>query len=442
MPLSPDDQLFRKEIYQKLQDKPLEVGDPLYEPIYGQPGCEDPIEQLESYITLAETESLSLFSGFSGSGKTTELFRLRHRLQQAGYVVLYADARKYLDEGHPLQLSELLFVIAGAFSDALAEHNIELRTESYWTRFYNWLTTTDVNLKELGFQAEAGAGAAKAGASMRLELTTASTLRQRLSDALSNRVGELRDEVMAFIEDGCKALREARGPDTKVVFLFDQMEQLAGSLFNEAEMVRSFARLFTRDLGLLSLPYVHAVYTVPPGIKFHQPGCNMVLLPCVRVCNKGPERAVHESGMASFETLVQRRFTAAGLLRFFGPDPMVRARRLIGLSGGHFRDLLLLLRETVVRAGELPVADTAIEGAIIRVRSNYMPIPKDVAQRLDRISREHTALLDNGSPEETIMLTQLLNAHILLYLRNGAEWYDVHPLVREEVARIAAPATS
>jgi hypothetical protein len=195
MPLSPDDQAFRKVIYQKLQDKPLEFGDPLYEPIYSQPGCEDPIEQLESYITLADTESLSLFSGFSGSGKTTELFRLRHRLQQAGYVVLYADARKYLDEGHPLQLSELLFVIAGAFSDALAEHNVDLRTESYWTRFHNWLTTTDVNLKELGFQAEAGAGAAKAGASMKLELTTASTLRQRLSDALSNRVGELRNEA-------------------------------------------------------------------------------------------------------------------------------------------------------------------------------------------------------------------------------------------------------
>lgn len=347
-----------------------------------------------------------------------------------------------MDEGHPLQLSELLFVIAGAFSDALEEHNVGLRTESYWDRLYNWLTTTNVDLEELGLQAETDLGPAKAGASMKLKLQTASTLRQKLSQALSTRVGELRVEVMAFIEDGCKALRAGRGRDTKVVFLFDQMEQLAGPLFHEAEMVRSFARLFTQDLSFLKLPYVHAVYTVPPGIKFHQPGCNMVLLPCVRVCNKGPERAIHEPGMSSFESLVERRFTNTGLVRFFGPDCKARVRRLIGLSGGHFRDLLLLLRETVIRTSELPVPDSAIEGAIIRVRSNYLPISKDRAQRLDRISREHTALLESGTAEETILLTQLLNAHILLYLRNGAEWYDVHPLVRDEVARIAAPATS
>lgn len=80
MPLSSDDQAFLKEIYQKLQDRPLDFGDELYEPIYSQPGCEDPIEQLERYIQYADVESLSLFSGFSGSGKTTELFRLRHRL--------------------------------------------------------------------------------------------------------------------------------------------------------------------------------------------------------------------------------------------------------------------------------------------------------------------------------------------------------------------------
>jgi hypothetical protein len=70
----------------------LERGDPRYQPVYDHPGCDDPIKQLEQRIKFADPESLSLFSGFRGSGKTTELFRLRKRLQEMDCTVLYADA--------------------------------------------------------------------------------------------------------------------------------------------------------------------------------------------------------------------------------------------------------------------------------------------------------------------------------------------------------------
>ena len=75
MPLSAADREFLKGLYRKLQDGPLEPGDPLYEPVYQAPGCDDPIDKLERRIEYADVESLSLFSGFRGSGKTTELFR-------------------------------------------------------------------------------------------------------------------------------------------------------------------------------------------------------------------------------------------------------------------------------------------------------------------------------------------------------------------------------
>src|SRR5271169_3148049 len=111
-------------LYQGLEDRPLQPGDPLYQPVYGHPGCEDPIQLLQDNIEFADSESLNLFSGFRGSGKTTELFRLQQRLEQSGYVVLYADALDYINPSAPIQISDLLIILAGAFSDTLQEQHI------------------------------------------------------------------------------------------------------------------------------------------------------------------------------------------------------------------------------------------------------------------------------------------------------------------------------
>ena len=114
---------------------------------------------------------------------------------------------------------------------------------------------------------------------------------------------------------------------------------------------------------------------------------------------------------------------------------------MIELCGGHFRDLLLLLRETVLRADSLPVSDEAIEAAILQVRSNYLPISLDDAEWLAEIEQKRATLLKSTAPAEVNRLTRFLDTHIVLYLRNGEEWYDIHPLVREEVRLIAAPAS-
>lgn len=152
-------------MYRQLEDCPLDPDDPRYQPPYDHPGCEDPIQLLQSDIEYADSESLNLFPGFSGSGKTTELYRLRQRLTAIGHVVLYADALQYINPAAPIEISDLLIALAGAFGDALEEeHQIRLKGETCWDRFRNWLATTDVELKEIGL---------KTGADIKLELRTA-----------------------------------------------------------------------------------------------------------------------------------------------------------------------------------------------------------------------------------------------------------------------------
>src|ERR1035438_9461423 len=164
-PLTPDDREF-KRLYRSLDDKPLQPGDPMYEPVYAHEGCDDPVDEMQRRIKYSDVESVTLFSGFRGAGKTTELLRLRERLEKSGATVLYADALKYIAPATPVEITDLLIILAGAFSDALAELHIDIAGEGYWTRLKNTLINTEVGVKELGLKG----GADGAGADLKLEV--------------------------------------------------------------------------------------------------------------------------------------------------------------------------------------------------------------------------------------------------------------------------------
>lgn len=443
MSLTTEQWALLERIYQNLRDRPLSPDDPLYQPVYQSPDGEDPVDLMHRHIKFSGVESLQMFSGFRGSGKTTELFRLKKDLEEMGYVVLYGDALSYLNPSEPIDISDLLIVLAGAFSDALEEKlKVAIGGESYWTRLFNYLTKTDVELKEVGVKTEAASpasswlGGIKAGTDLKLALSTTPSFRQKLQEFLSNRIGELKNQLDKFIEDGVKAIRKYRGEDAKVVFIFDSLEQIRGSLTNEQAVIHSVEALFANHLKKLELPYVHSVYTVPPWLQFVMPNvAQITILPSVRQWNNDDERTTYQSGWDSLRALTKKRFGDQDFKEFF--DQTDQADQLIAVCGGHFRDLLLLLREIVVRAKSLPVEDEAIQNAIQAVRSNFLPIAAEDALWLDQIEKLRVSALPSNKPEDVSRLTRFLDTHFVLYLANGKEWYDIHPLIREEVAAIA-----
>jgi hypothetical protein len=155
---------------------------------------------------------------------------------------------------------------------------VDIAGENYWERFKNYLLKTNVEIPEASVKTEMDSplrevvGGLKAGLDLKLTLKTTPSFREKLQQAMANRIGELKNQVDKFVEDGVKAIRKARGDDrAHMVFIFDSLEQIRGSLFNEQEVIRSVERLFTNHLRMLRLPYVHAVYTVPPWLKFALP---------------------------------------------------------------------------------------------------------------------------------------------------------------------------
>ncbi len=436
MPLTPDDDRFLARLFNNLNpDEPLLPGDARYEPVYERPGCVDPMAELSRKIRRSETESTILLSACQGAGKTTELNRLRKDLDSSGYFVLYADAIQYINPALPITISDFLIALAGAFSDALAEKAIDIAGESYWTRLCNWLTKTNLELQEIATKLDADP--VKAGILLKLELKSSPSFRQRLVDALSDRIGGMRDDVALFFEDGYKAIQRQR-PDTQVVFIFDSLEKIQGSRFHWNPAIRSVQRLFTNHRAMLSIPYLHMVYTVPPWLKFLPNGLDMEVIPAVRTCHHDEARTRCEEGIAALASLVHKRLGEGGALRLFGPNHTAAVDQLILVSGGHFRDLLRLFPEIVLMIDELPATQKTFDRAIAEVRSSFLPIAVDDAVWLDRITRERASPLPTGTDQDISRLTRFLDSRIILYLRNGEDWHDIHPMVRDEVSRIAA----
>ena len=456
MPVSREDRDFLRRMHRNLTDAALDPTSTFYEPIYQELPLEDPVGRLSTLIDFDGVESVQLFSGFRGSGKTTELRRLKRDLEDQGqdYFVVYSDALDYVNPAEPIDITDLMIALAGAFSDALEPMlHTDIAHESFWTRLTNFLTGTELRIKEAGLKVEGATpgkdvlGGLKAGVDVKVELKTGSSFRQRVQLLLENRLGELKNQVDRFFEDGIKLIRAQTGEHTKVVFLFDQLEQIRGTRQTEQDVIRSVERVFAVHFDMLKIPYVHMVYTVPPWLKFVLPAMvQITLLPTVHLWNNDAGRSRCEPAWRVFRSLAKRRLGDEGLRRLFGGDEPAQHRaidRVIDVCGGHFRDLLRLLRDVVVRATALdglPVPADLLDAAINAARRDFLPISQEDAKWLDEIARVRATALPNTEAGPVNRLTRYLDSHFVLYFVNADEWYDIHPLIRDEVAAVVSAA--
>lgn len=446
MALTAEQDALLKRLHGNLADRPLNPARAedrrFYEPLHTVMDDDDPVWLMERHIELNPVESLQLFSGFRGSGKTTELLRLRGRLQAKNYTVLYADALTYLNPSAPVEISDLILVLAGAFSDALADlAELDIERESFWARFATFLSKSDVKITGTDIKAEVGlGGAVKAGLGIKAEFKAGSTFRQRLQTALSGRISELKGEANAFVEDGIKALQEAFGPDRPIVFIFDQLEQLRGNYEGWQAVIRSVQDVFSVHLDKLRLPYVHMIYSVPPWLSFLTTlEAPITILPTVHLWNNDTDRTRFERGWTAFRSLLDRRLEADGATRLFGPDTARASAcidRLIGVCGGHVRDLLRLSQEVVKRASTLPVPDRVLDSVIAAARRDLLPIAREDAKLLGQIGELRDTALQTVDEHSIERLSNFLDEHRVIYFVNGSAWYDIHPLIRGEVKRL------
>ncbi len=409
-----------------LTPAPLDPGDPRYVPL--EEAGRAAVDSIFSLIDLRLETTTQLLSGPNGSGKTTELRRLKRDLQEVGFTVVLVDIRQYVSQSAEIDATEFLIALGLAFGEHLIAGPDE-QGRGFAARLRAFLERVKVSI-DIGpgraTASAAGVQVAVPGLSLDIdlkrEIRSSEPFVQELRTKLAFQLGELYREVAGFCQE-LVAEDRVRNPASRgVVLIVDSLEKLR-------EMA-SVQKLFLRDSEKLRFASHHVVYTVPPYLLFTDPGQlpfdgTVRPVPVPHVIDPGG--AAVEKNVAQLADVVARRVDWQHLL---GDEAALRTAILA--SGGHLSDLFLILQEVITaahgRGADLPVGSAAVDRAVTVVARSFAGITEENAACLRAVAKQHGRL--RPADHEIDRLARLLDNHMLLAHLNGDSWYEVHPLAR------------
>jgi len=432
------------KLYKSLNGRgalPLDPDDPYYVPILQAEPEKDPILVLSQHITLAESESVYLLTGFRGNGKSTELRRLRQCLQQDGCRVFLVNMFDYLLMTKPLELSDFVLSLMAALASQVEQQaGLETLTLSYWERLGKFLQS-EVEIDKLDLQWKSADAAAKLG----LKLKTEPEFKEQIQVHLRGHLSRLVADAQAYVNDLVDALRtQAQDPNLKVVLLVDSLEQLRG-VGSDAEAVHnSVVELFSGQAANLSFGKLHIVYTIPPYLQALAKNLGRTLggnpitsWPNIHVHYRdgGPDPA----GIDLMKTIIGKRY--ADWQALISSDQMTR---LASASGGDLRDYFRLIRECALalrisrmRDPDAVLGDSSVHRIEEQLRNDLLPIAEEDARWLARIHETKEASLPTTA--DLPALARFFDGNLIMNYLNGQPWYDIHPLLVNELRRFLPP---
>jgi hypothetical protein len=411
--------------------------DRYYVPILEATPDKDPILQLWQRIDLALSESVHLLTGFRGNGKSTQLRRLRAKLEEDPNTrVFLVDMKEYLNVSLPLELSDFILSLMAALGEQVeADTGLKALTRGYMERLQRFLTS-EVQITALNLDLSGADGPKQLGLRLQTEPDFKAKMQQHLRGHITRLVADARGYVLSLIS----ALRkQSDAPDAlKVVLLVDSVEQLRGQGPDAAAVHESVRNLFSGQAASLAFPQLHVVYTVPPYLQVLSPnlgrtlgGHPVVSWPNVHVRQR--DGRDDPDGLAIMARIIERR--CAGW-RDIVPPPTLE--RLAICSGGDLRDFFRLVGECVITlriardsAPDAPLTRDMARRVEEQLRNEMLPIAQDDARWLARIHRDQDAALP--SIDELPALARYLDTNLIMNYLNGEPWYDIHPLLVDEI---------
>lgn len=398
--------------------------------IAGLHGGLQAVDRLQQAIELQDGQGVFLFTGQRGSGKSTELLRLKYLLEQNTEElckVYYLDMEQWLNTSRELELGAFMVAVVAAWVEQ-ANPMSALRT---WPqRFLEFLNRTKVTAEKISLGADLQA--AKTTVTLALQ-TDDSFLAQVATQVQANRNAFVR-ELHQFVQDFSREL--CHGGE-KCVLLIDSLEKLTG-VADKAELVyESVLTLFSQQSEALKLPLVHVVYSIAPYVLNQNRqlpallgGAIAVQLPSVHVFKRNSY--LEDSGVDQIMQLLGKRCPD---WREFFDEQDVRA--IARDCGGDLRDFLRGLQ--VCLTGLNDEKPRAVAEDWDYARSQIKPntaIDIKHMRWMARLDESHSAEL--ADPITPLVLERYLSTkHVLAYL-NGDTWYGLHPLIRDEVLKRAA----
>lgn len=403
---------------------------------------QDEVDTLHSTISLAYRTTTQLLSGPAGSGKTTELNRLRGLLTGDGYTVVMMEVSDYVSQSSEIDITDFLIALGLACGEQLLPAQQQER--GFTARFRDFLrrarvvidiagVTGEISAEGIGVEIYGVGPGVGVGIDLKKELKSSEPFVAQLRRKLAFQVGELYAEVASFLQELVRHNKETRPDSAGVVVIVDSLEKMHGTVANDDRVQASVESLFVHHSSKLRFSSHHMVYTVPAYLAFIDPGMlpfdgpvRSVPIPQVATA-AGTEDDKTQATVAALKEAVDRRIPAAGLM---AEEALLD--RVISASGGHLRDLFQLLQELITlaysRRLELPVGPDAVDEALARVGHGFASITREDADFLRWIAGRGGAIEPPAA--QVHRLARLMNTHMVLGHLNNNSWYEVHPLAR------------
>jgi hypothetical protein len=361
--------------------------------------------------------TLHFLTGHLGSGKTTELLRMKERLvHPAGLspenTVFFLDADTMLDR-YDVDLED---IVVALWSVVLRESPIAAAgvLVSVWRKQVKGaLASFVVNLPDNVPEAvDTVLG------QLRLPgLEQRHKIRVAVGSVLNALINGLNEALRKIAED----------PSGSVVFLIDNLEKLGQGQRDVVE------RLYLERMGALKALEAHVVITVPLYLCYDRGGASLttryggesVVLPMVKVRRRADEGGGDDvEGLAAMIDVLCRRVDFGTL--FSGGREAVET--IARLSGGCVRHALRLAQLAIGEHDAPPVTGVSIGRAASIIQGEFdRALPEAWVPILRHITRK------NRFPEDVDKGTKadlLLHLYVLEYQNGEPEpWHAIHPLV-------------
>ncbi|MGK7885882.1 MAG: ATP-binding protein [Crocosphaera sp.] len=372
-----------------------------------------------------------LYAGHRGGGKSTELLRLRKYLQNNNCFVVYFAADEEDIDPEDAQYTDILI--------ACTRHLLQDLKKANSTPLKNWLKERwqdlrDLSLTEIKLEdAKLDTGdLIKYFGKLSVAIRAIPSERQKIREKINPHTVTLLDALNQFIDDEKKQLSQGQ----KLVLLVDNLDRIVPIMRGENK--NNHDEIFLDRANQLTGLNCHIVYTIPISMAYSNRANDLrerydgdlMVLPMIRVFDL--DNNAYEEGVKKIKEIISKR------IQQFSPDENLESdifaskellEHLCLMTGGHVRNLMLLMESAFDHVDDLPITKRAAQRAITQAR--------DVYRRT--VEHEQWPLLVNVHKTHEIQNDQehrklLFNRCILQYGyfdddEEFKSWYDVHPLI-------------
>lgn len=399
---------------------------------------EDPINAMARKLShQPDKNDKYLFAGFSGCGKSTELMRLKKRLDNDFLVIVFSIYDK-LDPVN-FSISEILLAMMAELSSFINDHCQNITMENkLLNQLENWSTViTDENKHFSSQSLETNAKASVAAGFLKFfnvmlhingELKSGRSYSQIIKKEEKQTLSALLDIINKLLGVVKKQL-PAMGKKN-ILFVIEDLEKVTLS---------TVEKLFSEYVSQLTALHCPVIYTFPIAMVYHS-RTNFIksrfddpyILPMIKVHEKNGDD--NPAGINAIKSIIEKRIKGNLI-------PTEVIHRVILYSGGCLRDVFRLLKTAADHAldeNRSSMNESDFKYSAVKLKNDYYnSISWD--RELNLTTRDFLNILkiccdsEDKKPEDVPgMMILKHNMCVLGY--NGEQWFDVHPAVKEILA--------